>query len=170
MAFCLMAFCVVTDAKEPGPLRVLRYDSDESVSEIVVHGRFVNGNQLRALYELLGVSKELLETESSNAAKDLFILLRIESTKSAGGVPSGVELQIANESPLLSDPERLIKVPLLLDGPYVVVQKIVGPNASRSGAFSGMSESAPSSCDTTDHVGKLGRELPFLRLRSMIIK
>ena len=56
-------FAQAAEAQEVGPIKVLRYDSEVAVEELLVYGRFVNGAELKCVYELLGVEPEKTAAE-----------------------------------------------------------------------------------------------------------
>lgn len=156
-------------AQKAGPIKVLSYDTDEPVDELLVYGRFLNGTQLRTVYELLGVEPETIAAEKERASKELFIMLRIEATDKARGVLSLIELEIANDSPILRQHHNL-KVPALHDGGYLLIEKLCDATQPRDGSLPGIGVSKKSSRDKTDYVDKLNGEIPVLRIRSMVTK
>lgn len=146
-------------------------DSDKPVEDIEVYARFVTGDELNELQKLIGVSTEMLENESKFSQLELYRVCRIKASSKARGVPCLVKLQLANDSKILHKLPLIEVATLFPDELQILMIKVSSLGRSRDGetgmgAWSGKKWNAK----VNDLIGKLHKEKPIFRLRSMIIK
>jgi hypothetical protein len=168
--FSLMHPCICDETPNPQGVVVFNQNTENVVEEIVVHARFLTGEELNDLQELLGVPAETLDQESAASSRELFLVLRIKASAKARGVPCSVKLELVNDSPLVQQAPMIEFAPLHPDETQIRIVKLHSRSDSRFGGSPYWPEEFASQPPDLDLVNELHKQRPQFRLRRMMLK
>lgn len=166
----LMHPCICDETPNPQGVVVFNQNTEKAVDDIVVHARFLTGEELNDLQQLLGVPAETLDQESAASSLELFLVLRIKASAKARGVPCSVKLQLANDSPIAQQAPMIEFSPLHPDEAQMRIVKLHSRSELRYGGSPYWPEEFASQPPDLDLVNELHRQKPQFRLRRIMLK